>query len=724
MTDSTIRPGLSRLARRAAAGARWLCVATLLGACGSRPPPPPQQQAGGAALPVASPGPPEAGSSNPVAVDPAEGKRLPCKEAIPSSPLFAERAAAIDALFADHAAEAVAKLSEIVRQRPQDLAAEILRRASQSKLGRANASAGDEVSDVRITQLEALPLVRTLVAEAPVPPNASVVRLTLDTQKKNLIVDNEDWFKNNGLAHPVGRGGTDPLPDHVAATFRKARLRGLYPHPDHHVAFYGSVLVASASGKKPLVFDASRAMAAGGHRLDVDYAQLMGSTLVVALAVNGYAKEVGGKTGYVAAFDAKSGRLLWSSDPLTSNLGNFVVAGRSIIAGYGFTAEPDFLFVLDAAKGTSEQKIPLKSGPEAIVAKGDRVFVRTYDTDYVFRAAAPLPAALPADLPAAEAEVAFARPEARCWAGVAAAAIDRRDTTALAEALREMRHYPSERFLDDGLHAALEFLEGQTRGPRKIDLTTTAPIVLAAPPWAYAAPGARPPPDGRPPRLTLVQKRNADPVRALAPKTFRADRPFLLAPVARGALPAGAPQDIPSSYGMEDLRAILPSPDRMLLVYGGRYLAVLKDGTTERIFDMDAFRHPPSPNPQWKEFAVEDVTGAIAEDGTVYVCNGGGSYAKEVNGKKGFVSALDLATGRLLWRSDALVCNSPLVTTGEYLLSGYGFTAEPDFLFILRKSDGKTMSRTPVDSGPEEIRLEGTRLAVETYDRSYLFELR
>ena len=697
-----------------------LVGAALVGACGSRPPPSP--------LPYAVDShaqPTPNGSSAPLATDPADAPRVPCKEASPSSPLAAERARAIDALLADRAAEAVSKFSEIVRQHPQDLASEILRRASQSKLARANTSAGDDVADVRITALEPLPLARTLVTEAAVPPDAAPLRLTLESQKKNLIVDDADWFKNNGLSHPNGRGNGEPLPDHVAATFRKAPLRGLFPHPDHHVALYGAAtIIASAAGKKPRVFDASRAVATASRRLDVDYAQLVGSTLVVALAINGYAKEVNGKTGYVAAFDAKSGRLLWSSDPLTTNLGNFVVAGRSVVAGYGFTAEPDFLFVLDAARGTTEQKIPLKSGPSAIVGKGDKVFVRTYDTDYVFRAPGPLPAALPADLPAAEADLVVARPEAKCWAQVATAAIDRRDAAALAEAVREMRHYPSEHFLDDGLHAALDFLEGQARGPRRIDLTTVEPIKLAAPPWTYAAPAPGAPPATKPPRLALAEKRKADAVRGIGPRTFRPDRPFFLAPVARGALPAGAPPDIPSSYGMEDLRAILPSGERLLLVYGGRYLAILKDNATEHVFDMDAFRHPPNPNPQWKEFAEEDVTHAIAQDGAVYVCNGGGSYAKEVHGKKGFVSALDQATGKLLWRSDALVCNANLVSAGEYLITGYGFTDEPDFLYVLRKSDGKTVSRTPVDSGPDEILLDGARLSVETYDRSYLFELR
>ncbi len=693
-----------------------------LASCGGKTP---ATNAASAPRPVVAAEPP-VGESRGIATDPPAAPRATCTEVAPASPAAAARARAIDALLTDRASYAVARFSEIVRQRPQDLASAMLLEASRAKLAKANASAADE-ADVPVTALEPAPLARAQVAEAKVPPGAAPVRLRLASEKKNLIVDDADWYKINALTPPVWRGGPEPLPDHVASAFRGAPLRALYPHADHDVALYGTrFLVASAPGKRPRVFDASRATATKGRALEVEYAHLAGGTLYLALAINGYAKEVGGKTGYVVAFDAASGRVLWSSEPLTSNA-NLLVAGRSIVAGYGFTAEPDFLFVLDAARGGAEQKLPLKSGPSAIVGKGDKVFVRTYDTDYVFESVAALPAALPAELADAEAAVTVDRKAARCWSSVATAAIDRRDLATLRSAMEEMRHSPSERFLDQGLAAARDHLEAQAKGARKVDLTTVDPIVLPAPPWTYQGPAAPPPRSaGKPPALVLREKKKASEVRSLS-RVFSPDRPFFLAPVEHGVLPPGAPE-IPPSYGMEDLSAFLPAPlggpGRSMLVYGGRYLALLNDGVTEHVFDLDAFRHPPNPSAQWREFAVEDLTYALAQDGVLYVCNGGGSYAKEVGGKKGFLSALDAASGRLLWRSDPLVCNSTFVLAGDYLITGYGFTAEPDFLFVVRRSDGKTMSKSPVDSGPDSITVDGARLLVETYDRSYVFELR
>jgi len=52
--------------------------------------------------------------------------------------------------------------------------------------------------------------------------------------------------------------------------------------------------------------------------------------------------------------------------------------------GYGFTAEPDFLYVLNQTDGRILQKVPLKNAPEYFVEKDNQLFVRTYHADYVF----------------------------------------------------------------------------------------------------------------------------------------------------------------------------------------------------------------------------------------------------------------------------------------------------------------------------------------------------
>ena len=55
--------------------------------------------------------------------------------------------------------------------------------------------------------------------------------------------------------------------------------------------------------------------------------------------------------------------------------------------------------------------------------------------------------------------------------------------------------------------------------------------------------------------------------------------------------------------------------------------------------------------------------------------------------------------------------------TGDLIVSGYGFTAEPDYLYLLDRRSGKVLDRVPVPSAPEILKLRGDRLHVRTYDR-------
>jgi hypothetical protein len=213
-------------------------------------------------------------------------------------------------------------------------------------------------------------------------------------------------------------------------------------------------------------------------------------------------------------------------------------------------------------------------------------------------------------------------------------------------------------------------------------------------------------------------------VRALDEKPFRADQPSFIPPIEKGRLPVGAPEYIPSVYGVETLNAIIPSGNRILLIYGGRYLVSLIGMQTEVVFDLEALRHPPKATPQWKQFAQQDATYAQIVDDTIYLCNGGGSYAREVYGKKGFMSAIDLATGVIWWRSDPLRCNATFAVVGEYLATGYGFTNEPDFLYLLRIADGKTVAKAKLRSGPDSVSFDGKTIHVEAYRHVYEFELR
>ena len=63
---------------------------------------------------------------------------------------------------------------------------------------------------------------------------------------------------------------------------------------------------------------------------------------------NGYAQS---NTCFMFAYDLENDKLLWRSADQTYNSMNFVVKGDVILCGYGFTAEPDYLYQINRNTG-------------------------------------------------------------------------------------------------------------------------------------------------------------------------------------------------------------------------------------------------------------------------------------------------------------------------------------------------------------------------------------
>lgn len=116
--------------------------------------------------------------------------------------------------------------------------------------------------------------------------------------------------------------------------------------------------------------------------VDIVWVQARDHILYVALTYNGYAKP---NTSFVAAVSLNTMDIIWKSESLVCNSYNFVLTEDVLICGYGFTAEPDYLYQLDLDTGKVLDKTELKSKPDYIVLKDDQLYVRCYNTDYVFQ---------------------------------------------------------------------------------------------------------------------------------------------------------------------------------------------------------------------------------------------------------------------------------------------------------------------------------------------------
>jgi len=234
----------------------------------------------------------------------------------------------------------------------------------------------------------------------------SPLRVVKVSEKRNKIIDVEEWWVGNRLA-PI----TYTVPNHflqiegdlppvIPPGFRGQRVvKVIRSNP--LLAIYGQdfadgrylLAIDPPSGKIEVAFDFSAFQ--WPHEFDraermfikmaITWAHLEDGILYVEHAHRTYARSSKGYNAYISALDTRTGILLWRSKALVSNAGNFLVKDGAIITGYGFTAEPDFLYVLNQADGRILQKVRLKSAPEFFVEKDNKLFARTYHTDYVFR---------------------------------------------------------------------------------------------------------------------------------------------------------------------------------------------------------------------------------------------------------------------------------------------------------------------------------------------------
>lgn len=246
---------------------------------------------------------------------------------------------------------------------------------------------------------------RHKIKDAPIEQRPRPPKLVVASKEPNAITDTDKWFRDNKLQSPSlklanARTGTPGnVPAWIPSSVEGLPLARAIDDGDHFVATYGElysggrlVLILDPRGSVVASYDfGTWARSPKDRKADaqfteqgVNWARVREGVLFVCTGHGTYAKSSGGLTGYLSALDLHSGDLLWRSDPVVCNARNFLYEDGYIIAGYGFTAEPDFMYVIDAKNGKTVQKLRIKSGPDFILRKGPQILVRTYDTNYVF----------------------------------------------------------------------------------------------------------------------------------------------------------------------------------------------------------------------------------------------------------------------------------------------------------------------------------------------------
>jgi hypothetical protein len=235
------------------------------------------------------------------------------------------------------------------------------------------------------------------VARVPGSP-----KLALVSSRANSIIDVRAWFRRNRIVPGewrVGAGGDVPgarLPGALARTFRGAPLLRAIRDGQLALLVYGRAptgryLVGAdrRTGAVRWSYDLGRwgtvPGTLAGRGDGVLWADVAGGTLYVSTAHDTFASSSGGRTAYIRAIDLATSKVRWTSPALVANADTFVVTGNVIATGYGFTDEPDGLFLLDRASGRPLAYLPVSSAPEYLALRRGLLLVRAYDRDLVVR---------------------------------------------------------------------------------------------------------------------------------------------------------------------------------------------------------------------------------------------------------------------------------------------------------------------------------------------------
>ncbi|HEX7239621.1 MAG TPA: hypothetical protein VF263_05120 [Longimicrobiaceae bacterium] len=254
----------------------------------------------------------------------------------------------------------------------------------------------------------------------------------------------------------------------------------------------------------------------------------------------------------------------------------------------------------------------------------------------------------------------------------------------------------------------------------------------AAPPEGVAPAPAPPPPAlvqgaAAPAALRLLSREPLGGRRPAALGLTGANKPNGVEYRLRVSVPEETPAALPRTLDGLQLTVADPVPEGWLAFYRGpltpgprgenarfRARMLRPDGVVA--WDLELNPHLSRPD----RLEVQDVRYA---DGALYFNEACQSYSREAGGQCSALVRLDPRTGRMAWRTPPLTSNGIFLLLGPYVVAGYGFTDEPDALFLVDRATGRIAARHALDSAASYMEVAGRRLVVLTQGSVYAFAL-
>ncbi|MBN9164563.1 MAG: hypothetical protein J0I07_26615 [Myxococcales bacterium] len=116
--------------------------------------------------------------------------------------------------------------------------------------------------------------------------------------------------------------------------------------------------------------------------------------------------------------------------------------------------------------------------------------------------------------------------------------------------------------------------------------------------------------------------------------------------------------------------------------------------------------------------------GQVVRSGSaVFMSMNFNGYAREFPQGGNNVIALDACDGTVKWRSPNLTSSGPIMLLGDYLVTGYGFTGESHYVYVLNAHTGAVVQKLLVPKTPEEFAIKNGVLVASLYEGQATFEL-
>jgi hypothetical protein len=222
------------------------------------------------------------------------------------------------------------------------------------------------------------PSTESYLSDNAIKTDATPIEITEISKIPNEIIDTEEWFVKNGLSYPE-------MGENEDYSYEVYFNRDISTEWTTYTVMLTIYDKTTGNEKYSLDFsDFCYTHEELNYMLwrEIQWVACRDNILYVSIWQNGYAES---NSCYLLAINLDTMEVLWKSDSLVSNANNFILFDDVIMCAYGFTAEPDYIYQLDINTGETIDKYLLKTKADYLILKDNELYVRCYDTDYVFK---------------------------------------------------------------------------------------------------------------------------------------------------------------------------------------------------------------------------------------------------------------------------------------------------------------------------------------------------